>query len=138
MGTTLYTVEFYQKGGPGVLTFHIGREEAGIGAIHVQNWPLTDSSKFQAPMPGFGNAATREFTPAVTDGTGFILNYNDPEIYFPKPYALMSAALLTRDYSKAFVTYPECHRSWEIVTASGPAECLDPAPQEVKVYAEPK
>jgi len=138
MGTTLYTVEFYQRGGPGVLTFEIGKEETGLGGVKVQNWPLKDASEFQAPAPGFGSSGTIRAKPAVSsDGNGYILNYSDPSLYFPKPYALMAAALLTRDYGTAFVTYPECRRSWEIVTSTSSGLCLDPAPEHVHIYKVP-
>ena len=50
---------------------------------------------------------------------------------------MMISALLTGDYGQAFVTYPECHRSWEVVTGSGAAACLDPHPETVDVYKVP-
>jgi len=131
-------VEFYQKDGPGVLTFEIGREEVGLGGIKVQNWELSNSDAFDVPAPGFGTAGSITATPAVSKGNGFILNYSSPSLYFPKPYALMAASLLTRQYGTAFVSYPQCRRSWEIVTAASPAVCLDPTPEQVKVYKAPE
>lgn len=139
MGETLYTVDFYQRGGKGVLTYEVGKEETGVAGIKVKNWPLKDSTSFQAPLPGFGNSKTMTVQPQVCPmGNGYILNYSNPDMYFPKPYAIMAAALLQEDYSKAFVSYPECHTSWQIVTASGNSECLDPPPQNVEVYSPPQ
>jgi len=137
MGAQLYTVDFYQKGGQGVLTFEIGKEETGLGGVRVKDWPLLDSSPFDAPAPGFGSQGSVRMTPEVHAGTGYILNYSDPSLYFPKPYALMASSLLTRDYGAAFVSYPECRSSWIIVTASSPDVCLDPPPGQVKVYKPP-
>jgi len=139
MGTTLYTVDFYKKGGHGVLTVEIGKEETGRGGVRVKNWPLLGNTPFDAPAPGFGTAGSIRTSPAVTvkDGSGYILNYSNPSLYFPKPYALMAAALLTRDYGSAFVSYPECRRSWNIVTASSTQVCLDPRPEMVRIYKAP-
>jgi len=140
MGTTLYTVEVFQKDGPGVLTFEIGKEETGLGGVKVRDWPLADSGELSVPGPGFPHAAPAEIrmTPAVSEsGNGYIVNYSDPRLYFPKPYALMAASLLSREYEEAFVSYPECRRSWEIVTAGSPARCLDPGPGAVRVYQVP-
>eukprot|EP00405_Crypthecodinium_cohnii_P016178 CAMPEP_0206451462 /NCGR_PEP_ID=MMETSP0324_2-20121206/19355_1 /ASSEMBLY_ACC=CAM_ASM_000836 /TAXON_ID=2866 /ORGANISM="Crypthecodinium cohnii, Strain Seligo" /LENGTH=560 /DNA_ID=CAMNT_0053921347 /DNA_START=80 /DNA_END=1762 /DNA_ORIENTATION=- len=137
MGATIYTVDFYEKDGPGVLTFELGREEVGLGGIRVTNWNITDDSEFVAPAPGFSQNKTLKAVPAVNNGTGFFLNYSMPGLYFPQAYSMMAAALLTRDYHVAFVTYPQCERSWQIVTASSEAECLDPAPGKVEVYEPP-
>jgi len=134
MDINLYTIEVYQRGGPGVLTFDIGMEEVGIGDIKVANWTLKDASEFSAPAPGFNTSATLRFKPDVdASGNGYILNYGS-DLYFPKPYAKIVNALVTGDYGAAFVTWPECKRSWEIITGSSPAVCLDPAPEEVEVY----
>jgi len=139
MGETLYTVDIYQRGmhGESVLTYEVGKEETGVAGIKVKDWPLKDASAFQAPLPGFVGSKTMTMTPNVNQGTGYILQYSDPNMYFPKPYAMMVSALLQADYSAAFVTYPECQASWQIVTANGPQECLDPLPQNVKVYTPP-
>merc|ERR1711862_418187 len=67
-------------------------------------------------------------------GSGYILRYNDPTLYFPKPYAKIAKALVTGDYGAAFVTWPECQRSWEIITGSSPSVCLDPPPEKVEIY----
>merc|ERR1711915_279570 len=50
---------------------------------------------------------------------------------------MMAASLLTRQYGVAFVSYPQCRRSWEIVTAAAASECMDPSPTDVKVYKAP-
>merc|ERR1712209_351526 len=50
MDINLYTVEVYQRGGPGVLTYNVGKEEVGIADIKVENWPLVDSTSFEAPF----------------------------------------------------------------------------------------
>merc|ERR1712054_576151 len=50
---------------------------------------------------------------------------------------MMISALLSGEYGQAFVTYPECHRSWQVVTGTSPAECLDPPPAKVAVYQPP-
>jgi len=135
MDINLYTVEVYQRDGPGVLTYDIGKEEVGIGDIKVSNWTLKDSSEFQAPLPGFATGATKAMKPAVdSSGNGYILRYNDPTLYFPKPYSKIVNALVTADYGVAFVTWPECQRSWEIVTGTSPSVCLDPPPENVEVY----
>ena len=137
MGTTLYTVELFERDGPGVLTYEIGKEETGVAGIKVRGWPLRDSSAFDAPYPGFTDTKTFHVQPAVSAGDGYILQYSDPGMYFPKPYAMMLSALLKNDYSQAFVTYPECRRSWEVVTGSSAAACLDPPPETVDVYKPP-
>jgi glucose-6-phosphate 1-dehydrogenase len=134
MDINLYTIEVYQRGGPGVLTFDIGKEEVGIGDIKVSNWTLKDTSGFPAPVPGFEEGATMFVTPKVDkSGNGYILQYNET-LYFPKPYAKIVNALVEGQYKKAFVTWPECQRCWEIVTGSSPSVCLDPPPENVKVY----
>jgi glucose-6-phosphate 1-dehydrogenase len=138
MDTNLYTIDIFQRGGNGVLTYDIGKEEVGTGDIKVANWALKDSSEFDAPLPGFQEGATLKTKPAVdASGTGYILRYNDPALYFPKPYAKIVNALVTADYGAAFVTWPECQRCWEIVTDSSPSKCLDPAPEDVEVYLPP-
>jgi len=135
MDINLYTIEVYQRGGPGVLTFDIGKEEVGLGDIKVSNWMLKDASPFDAPIPGFDSTTTMRVTPVVdSTGSGYILRYDDPDMYFPKPYAKIVSALLSGDYGAAFVTWPECQRSWEILTGSSPMECLDPTPEKVEVY----
>merc|ERR1712100_908888 len=135
MDINLYTVEVYQRDGPGVLTYDIGKEEVGTGDIKVSNWALKDSSEFQAPLPGFTEGATMKMKPVVdSSGNGYILRYNDPTFYFPKPYAKIVKSLITADYGQAFVTWPEGQRSWEIITDKSPSVCLDPAPEKVKVY----
>jgi len=135
MDINLYTVEIFQRGGPGVLTYDIGKEEVGTGDIKVSNWKLKDASEFQAPLPGFTTSSTVTMKPNVdATGNGYILRYNDPNLYFPKPYAKIVNALLTGDYGSAFVTWPECERCWELITGHSTAECLDPAPEDVQVY----
>lgn len=135
MDINLYTVEIFQRDGPGVLTLDIGKEEVGIGDIKVSNWTLKDSSEFAAPVPGFGQSETMQVKPAVdASGNGYILRYNDPNMYFPKPYAKIVNALVNANYGAAFVTWPECQRSWEIITGSSPSVCLDPPPEKVEIY----
>lgn len=143
MGSTKYTIELRQRSGPGLVTIEVGKEETSLGGIRVSSWPLANSSEFVAPAGGFDNSGTIRATPDVSlSGTGYILKYDDPGMYFPKPYANMAAALLTRDYGSAFVTYPECQKSWEILekhTSPGPAgSCLDPEPEGVPVYDIPE
>lgn len=138
MGELVYTITLQQRDGPGTLTFSIGKEETGVAGVSVTNWPLAVGGDFDAPAPGFGDAGLVMMSPAVVNGTGDIAAYNDPGAYFPKPYAVMVAALLSRDYASAFVTWPECYRSWEIVTAGvSPTACLDPPPERVRVYRSP-
>jgi glucose-6-phosphate 1-dehydrogenase len=135
MDVNLYTIEIYQKDGTGVMTYDIGKEEVGIGDIKVSNWTLKDSSEFQAPLPGFKDGATKAVKPAVdASGDGYILRYNDPNLYFPKPYAKIVKALVSAEYGQAFVTWPECQRCWEIITDKSPSVCLDPPPEKVEVY----
>jgi hypothetical protein len=50
---------------------------------------------------------------------------------------MMVSSLLGGEYTEAFVSYPECRASWEVVTASGAPACLDPPPEAVDVYAVP-
>jgi len=129
MDINLYTIDIYQRDGPGILTYDIGKEEVGTGDIKVVNWTLKDSSAFSAPLPGF-KGSSRMFTPDVDkSGNGYVLRYNDSNLYFPKPYAKIVNALITGDYGQAFVTWPECQRCWELLTDSSPAKCLDPPPR---------
>jgi len=135
MDINLYTVEVYKRGGQGVLTFDIGKEEVGIGDIKVSNWTLKESSEFLAPVPGFHSGQTFKAKPSVdATGNGYILRYDQNHLYFPKPYGKIVNALLTGDYGAAFVTWPECKRCWEIITDSSPSVCLDPPPEKVGVY----
>lgn len=135
MDINLYTVEVFQKGGPGVIKINIGKEEVGIADISVQNWKLVDDSEFQAPLPGFKTTDTMTVKPMVdADGNGYIVKYDDPNLYFPKPYSKIIHALFTADYGAAFLTFDQCKRSWEIITDKSTALCLDPKPEDVKVY----
>jgi len=135
MDINLYTIDVYQRGGPGVLTLDIGKEEVGTGDIKVANWTMKDASEFSAPLPGFDTGSTFNAKPSVdATGNGYILRYNQTDLYFPKPYAKIVNALLTDDYGAAFVTWPVCKRCWEIITDSSPAVCLDPPPEKVEVY----
>mmetsp|Transcript_13150 Transcript_13150/g.29950 ORF Transcript_13150/g.29950 Transcript_13150/m.29950 type:complete len:552 (-) Transcript_13150:126-1781(-) len=135
MDVDLYTVELFQRNGPGVLTIDIGKEEIGVGDIKVYKWPLKAVVPFDAPLPGFISNSTMKVTPQVSqDGSGSILRYVGNDLYFPKPYSRIIRALLVGDYSAAFVTWQECERCWQIVTSSGPSVCLDPPPQQVSVY----
>jgi glucose-6-phosphate 1-dehydrogenase len=134
MDINLYTVEIFQKNGPGVLTFDIGKEEVGIGDIKVSNWTLKDDSEFQAPLPGFKESSMTVKPDVDASGNGYLLRYNSTGLYFPKPYSKIVHALLNGDYGDAFVTWPECLRCWQILTGNSPAQCLDPAPEQVEVY----
>jgi len=135
MDIDLYTVEIFQRGGPGVIKINIGKEEVGIADISVQNWKLVDGSAFEAPLPGFAQTQTMTFTPQVDEaGNGYILKYDDPSLYFPKPYAKIVQSLSSKQYGKAFLTFGQCRRSWEIITGDSPSVCLDPAPEDVNVY----
>jgi len=137
MGELVYTVELHQKGGDGIVTFEVGKEETGVAGVKVTNWPLVDDSKLVLPAGGFDVHQTVTVTPAVIDGTGYIVKYDMEDMYFPKPYSVMASALLNGNYGQSFVTWAECLRSWEIVTSSGPEVCLDPAPERVQVYRSP-
>jgi glucose-6-phosphate 1-dehydrogenase len=135
MDINLYTIDVYQRGGQGVVTFDIGKEEVGTGDIKVVNWTLKNSSEFLAPLPGFSINSTSKFKPTVdAAGNGYILRYNQTDLYFPKPYAKIVNDLLSGDYQKGFVTWPECQRCWEIITGTSPSMCLDPPPEKVEVY----
>jgi glucose-6-phosphate 1-dehydrogenase len=135
MDINLYTIEVFEKDGQGVLTYDIGKEEVGIADIKVKNWVLKDNSEFQIPLPGFKQGATEKGKPDVdSTGNGYILRYSDPDLYFPKPYSKIAKALISGDYGAAFVTWPECQRSWEIITDFSPSVCLDPAPEKVEIY----
>merc|ERR1711971_518552 len=135
MDIDLYTIEVHQRDGHGVLTYNIGKEEVGIGDIKVTNWVLNDLGEFPAPLPGFKAGSTRMVAPHVDSaGNGYILRYEDPTLYFPKPYSHIVYALITADYGAAFVTWPECQRSWEVIAGSSPSVCLGPAPGKVKIY----
>lgn len=143
MDVNLYTVDVYQRDKPGIITFNIGKEEVGLGDVKVKNWitptKQTGSSsgtkiELNVAAPGFNAGSMAVTTNVDSEGSGYILDYNRPGLYFPKPYAKIVSALVTHDYSAAFVTWPECKRSWEIVTGSGPAVCLDPPPEAVGVY----
>lgn len=135
MGELKYTVEMYQRGGPGVLTFENGVEETGNGGIKVSNWPLKDASPFTAPVGGFIPAVTI-FRPQVNrTGTGYIIQYNNSLSYYPKPYGVMASNLITADYVTSFVTWDECKESWSIVnTTTGASTCLDPTPASTRIY----
>merc|ERR1712054_560665 len=87
MGATLYTVELFQRGGKGKITYSIGKEETGVAGINVTNWPLKDASAFDIPTPGFG-----------ASGNGALFQYDNADVYFPKPYANMIASLLGGEY----------------------------------------
>ena len=138
MGENLYSVDLYEAGGPGKVTIDIGAEEVGVADVRVSNWPLLNSSSFEAPKPGFENDETVTFEPSVSsDGNGYILSFNPGSTYFPKPYAIMIGRMLESDYGAAFVTYPEVHQSWTIVTAGDSSLCLDPRPENVLVYNPP-
>lgn len=135
MDINLYTIEVYQKNGPGVIKYNIGKEEVGIADISVQNWKLVDDGEFEAPLPGFSSAGTRTVRPAVDqNGNGYMIKYDDPTLYFPKPYGMIAKALLTADYGSAFLSWDQCKRSWEIVTGESESVCLDPKPEDVHVY----
>mmetsp|Transcript_879 Transcript_879/g.2010 ORF Transcript_879/g.2010 Transcript_879/m.2010 type:complete len:560 (+) Transcript_879:96-1775(+) len=135
MDINLYTVELFQRDGPGLITIDIGMEEVGIGDVKVSQWPLKDLRPFQAPLPGFQSNSSVSMTPSVSKaGSGFVLRYAGDSLYFPKPYSRIVRALLVGEYSAAFVTWEECERSWQIVTGSSPSVCLDPSPESVTVY----
>jgi len=134
MDINLYTVEVYQQGGPGVVTINIGKEEVGIADVSVKNWMLVNDSEIDVPAPGF-TGSTMKSTPSVdANGNGVVVNYNDDGMYFPKPYSKIVRALLASEYGEAFLTFPQCRRSWEIITGASPSVCLDPRPEDVAVY----
>jgi len=139
MGELAYTIDFYQADGNGTLTYEIGKEETGMAGIKVTNWPVKNTDKFEKPLPGFGEQRTKQISgPAVVNGSGYILKYDDPGMYFPKPYAVMVADLLKADYTAAFVTYPECELCWNIITGKSASLFMDPVPQKVPVYSPPR
>jgi len=137
MGELVYTVELHQKDGDGILTIEVGEEETGVAGVRVTNWPIMDNSELRVPAGGFNVSETVVVTPSVVEGTGYVINYNIKDMYFPKPYSVMVGALLRGDYSSSFVTWAECLKQWEIVTSSGPQVCLDPLPQDCMVYRSP-
>jgi len=138
MGEMLYSVDMYEAGGPGKITIDIGAESVGVADIKVYNWPLADSSSFEVPKPGFDEDETVTMEPSVSsDGHGYILSYDTKGMYFPKPYAIMIGRMLEANYGSAFVTYPEVHQSWIVVTAGDSSLCLDPPPEKVLVYKSP-
>jgi glucose-6-phosphate 1-dehydrogenase len=139
MGEFLYTIDVFQEGGPGNMTYYIGRESLGKGEVVVNQWPLKEDSSFEAPAPGFQEGQTVAMTPDVsTDGNGIILNYSNPDWYFPTPYAMMMQALVTGNYGTAFGTWPQVQQQWVVVTGPSPSMCLDPAPDRVDVYQPPE
>jgi len=138
MGAYLYDVKMYQAGGPGVVTINYGAESVGKADISVSEWPLQNSDSFDAPAPGFDDDKTFSATPSVSEnGNGYILNYDTTQLYIPSPYAIMLSRMLEADYGTAFVTYPEVHQSWVVVTADDESECLDPPENRVDVYNPP-
>jgi len=137
MGELVYTVELHQKHGAGVLTIEVGKEETGVAGVRVTNWPILDDSEIEVPAGGFDITNSVIVKPAVIDGTGYIINYDMQDMYFPKPYSIMAGALLKGDYSHSFVTWAECLSSWQIVSSSSPQVCLDPRPQDCMVYRSP-
>lgn len=138
MGTMLYTIDMYEAGGPGRVTVDIGAESVGVADIKVSNWPLVDSSSFEVPKPGFTEGETITIEPSVSsDGNGYIVSYDPKAIYFPKPYAIMIGRMIEGNYGAAFVTFPEVHQSWIVVTAGDSSLCLDPRPENVLVYNPP-
>lgn len=138
MGMMLYTIDMYQAGGPGRVTVDIGAESVGVADIKVSNWPLVDSSRFEVPKPGFTEGETITIEPSVSsDGNGYIVSYDPKAMYFPKPYAIMIGRMIEGNYGAAFVTYPEVHQSWIVVTAGDDSLCLDPKPEDVLVYNPP-
>jgi len=139
MGQHVYSIDMYQAGGPGVVRIDIGAEEVGVADIKVYDWPLKDSSDFLAPKPGFEEDKVLKFAPDVSDsGNGFILSYDPEQLYFPAPYAIMTSGILEADYGTLFVTYPEVHQSWIIVTAGDESICLDPPGAVTRVYNPPE
>lgn len=138
MGTTLYTVQMYEAGGPGVLTFNVGAEEVGLANIEVSDWPsMTEQCTVTVPAPGYDDDKTMEMTSSVVDGTGMIVSYDTSSLYFPNPYAVMLSSMLMEDYSKGFVTFPEVNESWIVITADSPSICIDPPAADVLVYNPP-
>lgn len=135
MDIDLYTVEFFQQGGPGVIKLNIGKEEApAIADISVENWKLVDASEFDAPAPGLSESSMKVVPSVDKDGNGVIVDYNDPKLYFPKPYSKIVTSVFDGDYGSSFLTFDQCKKSWEIVTGSSPSVCLDPKPEDVPVY----
>lgn len=138
-GLLKYTVEFYQRDGPGLLTYEIGKEETGVAGIKVDKWPLVEYSAFKAPVGGFEDGQTITVKPQVSSkGDGYILDYTKAtDMYFPAAYAQMLAALTKREYNEAFASFAECQQGWKIITESSPALCMDPPPEEVPIYRPP-
>merc|ERR1712100_681230 len=136
MDMNLYLVEVHQQNGAGVIKISIGKEEApAIADISVENWKVVDASEFEAPLPGFTQENSMSVAPTVDpDGNGVIVDYNDPDLYFPKPYSKIVTSLFVGDYGSSFLTFDQCKRSWEIVTGQSVSVCLDPKPEDVKVY----
>lgn len=135
MDLNLYQVEVRQRNGPGKVIINTGIEEfPGYADIRVENWPVTNE-EFEAPLPGFDSQETVTVKPSVdSDGNGFIIDYTNRNLYFPKPYSQILVALLSGKYGVRFNTWALCERSWEILTAGDTSVCLDPKPEDVKVY----
>jgi len=137
MGAFLYSIDMYQKGGPGVLTYNIGKESLGLGDVKVKGWTLVNDTKFKVPAPGFQAGQHVEMVPNVVSGKGAILNYSDPNMYFPTPYAIMMQALIAESYDLAFATWKEAEKQWMLVEDANASKNLDPAPGLVRVYDAP-
>ena len=137
LGEFLYSIDMYQKGGPGVLTYDIGKESLNLGDVKVRGWDLADGNKFTVPAPGFKGGQVVEMTPNVVSGHGAILNYSDPNMYFPTPYAMMVQATLDEKYDLAFATWKTVEKEWALVEDGGASKNLDPAPDRVRVYGAP-
>lgn len=95
---------------------------------------LVDASEFDAPAPGLSESSMKVVPSFDKDGNGVIVDYNDPKLYFPKPYSKIVTSVFDGDYGSSFLTFDQCKKSWEIVTGSSPSVCLDPKPEDVLVY----
>jgi len=135
MDINLYQVEVRQRNGAGRVIINTGIEEFPAYAdIRVENWKAS-GEEFEAPLPGFNTKETFAATPSVdVDGNGFIIDYTDPNLYFPKPYSQILVALLSGEYGVRFNTWAQCEKAWEILTAGDTSICLDPKPEDVNVY----
>jgi len=140
MDTTLYTVDLYQQGGPGIITLDIGAEEVGVAGIKVSNWPLqgsTDQCTVTVPAPGFDTTGTLTMTSESENETTMLVSYDTEALYFPTPYSVMVSHMIDEDYTSGFVTWLECQESWRVITAGNVGICMDPPAGAVMVYQPP-
>jgi len=142
MGTLLYNIQMFQRDGPGVLTINYGAESIGLGDIRVSHMPVVNDAcidkNITIPKPGFSDDKVMDFIPIVDEKETMLVSYNMSAIYFPSAYAVMLGLMISESYDKGFVSYPEVHQSWEVITAGDVGICLDPPGGATMVYTPPE